>query len=215
MPCPGRLLSTQELAVLRAAAMVYVGGQQPSERVLTVQGLLDQSGVGASAFSGSGLATGSGGRPSAAVGAGAGSPVGGGGGASGTAPAAGEGRGPSDGPAPQSDLSLASVPCLGPIATLSDTKQSVVLHLTDDASIQGWASHFSPRKYDVKAGEFFTGHGFLCMCVCERERAERLCVGRKRCMGRQWDAVEVLFGWMWCSWVVRVKGGGGRLSERE
>ncbi len=49
---------------------------------------------------------------------------------------------------------LGLMPCLGPIATLSDTRQTLTLHFADDFVITAWASHFSPMKYDVKAGTY-------------------------------------------------------------
>ena len=43
-------------------------------------------------------------------------------------------------------------PCLGPVVTVSDTKQSLTIHARTDIPIIAWAGHYCPRKYDVKAG---------------------------------------------------------------
>ena len=43
-------------------------------------------------------------------------------------------------------------PCTGIVAKLSDTLQTVLLYAPhEEILISGWASHFSPRMYDVKA----------------------------------------------------------------
>lgn len=63
---------------------------------------------------------------------------------------------PSTRPAPPAPRTLGrkiASPCLGPVVTLSDTKQSLVIHVQEDITIIAWAGHHSPRKYDVNSGK--------------------------------------------------------------
>jgi hypothetical protein len=141
-----RLLSrSQAAALLRAAAAVFVRHEARFNRTTSLHSVLSRSGLGSDIASEDAEASGE----SGGVGESA-------------SPAGSGGRKGSVKPATTPDDVASLLPCLGPIVTLSDTKQTVVVHLHHDVSIVGWASHFSPRKYDVKAGKWL----WLQPCVC-------------------------------------------------
>jgi hypothetical protein len=158
------------LAHMRAAAVVYAGGTQGTAAAINVHMLLDHSGIGEGGAIGARPPAGA---PAAAAAAMPAAPAAVHAARAAAAAAAAPGA---TGPAPVvtapgaaapggAAALLAALPCLGPTVTLSDTRQSVVVHLREDVTMEAWASHFSPRKYDVKAGTSVLVD-LLCSCVC-------------------------------------------------
>jgi hypothetical protein len=128
------------LLILRCWRLRF--GPQPCQLRACVVGVTGPGGFGS---------VGSGEASDARVGtAEAGSTVGGAGVGSGGGVAA-SGAGAKRAPG-ATDASLGIMPCLGPMVTLSDTKQTLTVHYATDLTIVAWASHHSPRKYDVRAG---------------------------------------------------------------
>ena len=148
-------LLQQVVANLRAVARLYVTSQRRKQRQLSLQSVLNRSGLGDGPggfgvvdddVAGTADVPNDGGAAQAAAAAAVAATQ-----ANSAAAAAAAAASKKAAPLPV-NRGLVSMPCLGPIATLSDTKQTVTVHLANDVTVVGWASHWSPRKYDVKAG---------------------------------------------------------------
>jgi hypothetical protein len=146
----------------RAAVMAYTDSKRKQGHNVSAATLLDRSGVPV-------------GVPEVAVES---PPLGGSRGtaAAAAAPAVDGGGGgdstASSAPPPRKRVDI--VPCLGPVATVSDTSQTVTVHQPVEFTVDGWASHFSPRKYNVKAGECGVG-GLLVEIWCHPSNSRSPC----------------------------------------